>query len=1155
MSVRSVDNPAAMVEFRALGPLEAVVAGRPVDLGTPKQRALLALLVSQVGQPVAVGVMLEALWAGQPPPSATTSLQAYVANLRKVLEPDRTPRTPARVLCTCPQGYLLDSSTVDVDVHRFGDHAAAGWQAWDRGDPQQALSEFEAGLALWRGQAYAEVASTTWVAPEMARLEELRLSVVELRCAALLAVGAHEVAEAELEAFNRAHPLREYGCELLSLALYRAGRQADALEVLRTTQSRLAEELGIDPRPALKQLESEILNQSPALDWRPTAPATNGFTPATPVRTTGPPPPPAADGKIFVGREKELRQLADALAGAAERGRVVTISGEPGTGKTCLLRHFAELAERSSDTVAEQAGVPVLWGSCPEHVDAPPLWLWEQVLHAAGTAFPQRPTPGPVAELLDGDTQQVLDDVAGTTLRRFEAIVQYLTEASGPTPVVILLDNLHRADASSLRLLAHLAESVPTSRLLLAVSYRSDEAAPLAETLAALARAEMTRIELNGLTVAETQTLARRILDQDVSKRTAKELRARTEGNPFFLRELIKLLTSEQHVEQPHTAPVPAPVREEVLRRIARLPQTTAKMLSVAAVAGRHFDIKVVAETASVEIETALEALDAAVAAGLLEEDQQRLGWFRFTHALAAETLYEGTGRLRRARLHRRIGATAARVWTGSTERAAEIARHWLPAAELDPSSAALASTHAADAARVADARLAPDDAVRLWRQALSAADLADSEDLDRHPLLIGLATALYRAGKPHEGLPVFLKAMEDILSVPEPDMSRLAATAVAAVGELGSHHGVVDHRLVDLLANILANVLENVLERGPSHASDPVQRALLLSCLAAVRDGDRATLSDEALDLARDSADTTALAHLLHLRAMALTGPGHLDQRRQAITELLALPRLPTLMAARARQLHALTLVTAGRVPEAATELERASGPAEELHPPLRTRLAWSRAGLLLLGGRWQDADELSQAIHEQHARTSRDEAMFHRLVQRWESAYLTGTNLDDVVEDLRVVAESSARPSLHAILLVALVETGQVRDAREAVHRFPPEPEEDHLWLYTRCWALLAASRLGELDLVADERAALLPYRRLTPSVLDLAISGSVAYFTGEAAMALGDHDAAVADLDVAAETTLRMGAQPWLAKVRDTARRARKLRSSTAHAPQRR
>jgi DNA-binding SARP family transcriptional activator len=257
-----------MVEFRALGPLEAVVGDRLVELGAPKQRALLALLVSQVGQPVGVDLMREALWAGPPPPSAVTSLQAHVANLRRVLEPQRAPRTPATVLRTHPPGYLLDSRVVDVDVRWFGERARAGRQAWDRGDPQQALAEFEAGLALWRGPAYAEMANADCVAPEVARLEELRLSVVEGRCAALVAVGAYEVAVAELKAFVQAHPLREYGYELLSLALYRTGRQADALAVLRDLRTRLAEELGIDPKPALQQLEREILNQDPALDER-----------------------------------------------------------------------------------------------------------------------------------------------------------------------------------------------------------------------------------------------------------------------------------------------------------------------------------------------------------------------------------------------------------------------------------------------------------------------------------------------------------------------------------------------------------------------------------------------------------------------------------------------------------------------------------------------------------------------------------------------------------------------------------------------------------------------------------------------------------------------------------------------------------------------
>lgn len=1150
------DAPRRKVEFRALGPIEAMVGGRQVDLGAPKQRALLALLVSRVGRPVTVDVMLEALWAGRPPRSATTSLQAYVANLRRALEPDRAPRTPATVLRTCPQGYQLDGRVVDLDVHRFGERATAGWQARDRGDPQRALTEFEAGLALWRGQAYVEVANATWVAPDAARLEELRLSVVEARCAALLAVGAHEVAVAELEAFIQAHPLREYGCELLSLALYRAGRQADALGVLRTTQARLTEELGIDPRPALQDLERDILNQAPSLDWQPasdtavtsrapaaapessvvpSSPAVPGPPPSSPAVTPAPEssvtPSRVTDGEIFVGRDGALRQLGETLAAAeAGRGRVVTVSGEPGIGKTSLLRRFATVAE-----------VPVIRGTCPEHVDAPPLWLWEQVLRALGACFPRNPIPALVAELLDGDAEPMVDgaDVAGATLRRFEAIVRYLTDAARTTPVVVLLDNLHRADTSSLRLLAHLAESVPASRLLLAVSYRSNEAAALPETLAALARAGMTRIELEGLNTQETQALASAVLQQEVGKRTAEGLWARTEGNPFFLRELIKVLADEGRLDRPGTAPVPAPVREVVLRRISRLPETAAGLLSVAAVAGRDFDIEVVAEAASAEIETALEVLDTAVEAGLVTEDQERLGWFRFTHALAAETLYQTTGRLRRARLHRQVGTAAVRAWAGNAEMAAEIARHWVLAAELDPSVAAQAAGYAAEAARIADGRPVPDEATALWRQAVAAADLADKEDLDRHPLLIGLGASLYRAGHPDEALPVFVQAMEELLAAQEAggdlDASRLAGTAVTLVSELSwcpVDRGDVGKRLVE------------VFERARSRVTEPVHRALVLSCLAVARhhDGDPeggAELSDEALALAQVATDDEALAQVLHLRAAVLNGPDHLAQRLKAVNELLALPGLPPLMTVRARQLRAQAHVALGRVPEASAELDLAAQRVEGQRSLVRVQLAWSRAGLLLVAGRWREGDELSRATYHLHARMKWGSAEFNRMVQRWEAAYLAGGDAD-LVEEVRAVAESAGEPGLYGILAMALVEAGHVHDARIALRRFRCAPK-DHLWLYTRCWALLAAARLGEIELLTRLRAQLLPYRHLTCSVSDVAISGSVAYFTGEAALALGDADAARDDLAVAADTARRMGSGPWQAQVDEAVVRA--------------
>lgn len=738
---------------------------------------------------------------------------------------------------------------------------------------------------------------------------------------------------------------------------------------------------------------------------------------------------------------------------------------------------------------------------------------------------------------MDGQAPQLseVSDVAGAALRRFEAIGQYL--AANDSPLVVVLDDLHWADLASLRLLAYLADTITASRLLLVVSYRCHESAALEETLAALARAGAGRIELTGLDAEETQALVSAVAGREVSKPTAARLRARTEGNPFFLRELVRLLTSEQRLEQPEASPVP--VREVVLRRVAGLPQATAAVLSVAAIAGRDFDIDVVASAASIEVEEALEAIDAAVAAGLVVEDQQRLGWFGFTHSLVAEALYETTGRLRRVRRHRQIGEAAARVWAGHTERATEIARHWLLAAELDPATAAQASAHAATAARVADARLAPEDAATLWQQALATAELAG--DVDRYPLLMGLATSLYRAGNPRDGLPIFVEAMQHALTEDNPqDISRLITAAVAALCESSWYPGVGgvdDERLVD------------VLQRALPRLTDPVARALLLAFLAVARyyDDDplrRVALSDQALALVRPAADTVALARVLHLRVMALYGPDYPEQCLAAITELQGLPGLPLPLMAIARLGRANVFALLGRISEAATELELFVPFVEQSGSAIyRMPLGWDRAGLLLLAGRWSEADAISRATYNLHSGMSygvgQGIAQGGWMVQRWEAAYLAGTGAD-LVDELRAAVEATGLPALRSILTVALVEAGRPEEARAVLRCLAPGPR-DYLWLYTQCWGLLAAAQLGETEHLIRLREQLLPYRRLSCAAFTAVVSGSVAYFTGEAALALGDPDAALADLTIAAEADEAMGALPWLAQARDAITRA--------------
>ncbi|MEV5410184.1 BTAD domain-containing putative transcriptional regulator [Thermopolyspora sp. NPDC052614] len=278
------------LHFSVLGPLAVTRDGERVDLGGKRPKALLATLLIAQGKMVTVDRIIDSLWGERAPESALGSMHAYITKLRRVLEPDRRPRTPHGVLDRQGPGYVLRIAPETVDAERFTALAERGARLLGE-DPFAAGESLSAALALWRGPAYADLADSEFATAEIARLEGARLTARQDHAAARLAVGAAAEAVGDLEFLVREHPLAERSWELLVLALYRCGRQGDALAALRTARERLADELGVDPGPALRAMESAVLRQDPALDWHaPSHEASAGRPPAYSVAPAAPGP-------------------------------------------------------------------------------------------------------------------------------------------------------------------------------------------------------------------------------------------------------------------------------------------------------------------------------------------------------------------------------------------------------------------------------------------------------------------------------------------------------------------------------------------------------------------------------------------------------------------------------------------------------------------------------------------------------------------------------------------------------------------------------------------------------------------------------------------------------------------------------------------------
>lgn len=331
--------------FRILGSLEAVDGGHEISLGGGRQRAVLGLLLLDRNRAVAADRLIDELWGERPPRTAANLVQVYVSRLRKALGKER--------LVTSGPGYVLRVAEGELDLDRFERLAEEGMRELDRDEPERASQLLREALGLWRGPALADVVFEGSAHSEIARLEELRLAVLENRIEADLGRGRHALLVGELETLVGEHPFRERLRGQLMVALYRSDRQAEALEVYRDTRRTFVDELGLEPGPTLQDLERAILAQDPALA-APAVPAEAGSRWALPV-------PPTA----LVGREREVEEIVSLVRAGA---RLVTLTGTGGTGKTRLALEAA--AALAGDFRDGASWVPLDTVRDPGHVVA-----------------------------------------------------------------------------------------------------------------------------------------------------------------------------------------------------------------------------------------------------------------------------------------------------------------------------------------------------------------------------------------------------------------------------------------------------------------------------------------------------------------------------------------------------------------------------------------------------------------------------------------------------------------------------------------------------------------------------------------------------------------------------------------------------------------
>jgi hypothetical protein len=841
----------------------------------------------------------------------------------------------------------------------------------------------------------------------------------------------------------------------------------------------------------------------------------------------------------YVGRAQERAALEEAmkLARSGQR-QVVLLSGEPGIGKTRLASYAAH------DAHAE--GFAIVWGACTEELAVPyEPWIavCSQLVESAPVQLLGRHVERHKGELrrlarnLQGRVSDLAEpqssDPETERYLLFNAVTGLLGGVAEMVPLCVVLDDLHWADAQSLALLKHVLRATEQGSLQVIATYRDSDLGkdhPLAAVLADLRSLQgVQRIPLHGLGADEVAQIVTAIAGHELEPdglALAAQIAAETDGNPFFVGEILRGLsesgalvfdegTSRWRIDSAAGIALPESVREVIERRVGRLGERSAEVLTLAAVIGRSFELELLSAIVEMDEIALLDHLEEAVGASVLAESSDQVGQFRFVHALINQTLYDSLGPTRRARMHHRVARALEELYGQDPgEHLAELALHWrLAAVSVDKAKAA---DYALKAGQRALENLAPAEAVKYFADAVEQTGGADL--CERCEALIGLGEAQRQTG---------IAAFRETLLEAERIASELGVAGLAARAALANSRGyasAIGERDEERLAAI-ARAVE--LDEPP----DPARRAQLLALEAMELSWDldfarRKALADEALALARGAADIGALAAVLQWVQPAIWCPETLELRRRLAAEFAdcAATLGDPALAFWAQTISVDCFVEHGDVTEARDAAEHARTVAGELgQPTLLWFDCYPRAALELLHGDLAAAERLAEQAFRLGQEAGQPDAV---LIYGGQTAFIRTFQgrAGEIVEMLRQSASAFAGvPAFRAGLAQVLCWLDLHDEARPILEQAASDRFE-HVGSTAATLSALAHYADAAFQ-ASDLRAAAILYERLEPFAEQVVWSrahgsGHVRLYLGLLSAALAEHQRADEHLQFACE-----------------------------------